>query len=249
MHNPFTLNDKTILVTGASAGIGKQIAISASEMGAKLILTGRSTEKLEATLGLLKGEGHKLVAADLNEENAINTLIDNCSGINGVVHSAGILKTLPFKFSNQAELQKIMRVNFEAPFVLTQQLLKNKKITAGSSIVFISSLSGAGTVASGISMYSASKGAINASVKVMALELAFQKIRVNSICPGMVMTEMNSENNTLTPEQLLEDEKRNYPLGYGRSEDVANAVIFLLSDGSKWMTGTNMIIDGGASIH
>jgi NAD(P)-dependent dehydrogenase (short-subunit alcohol dehydrogenase family) len=113
----------------------------------------------------------------------------------------------------------------------------------------VSSLSGFSTVASGISAYSASKGALSASIRVMALELASKKIRVNTVCPGMVKTEMNSENSNLSETQLLEDEARNYPLGYGKPEQVASSIVFLLGEGSSWITGTNLVIDGGASIH
>lgn len=135
------------------------------------------------------------------------------------------------------------------PFTITQSLIKTKKINKQSSIVFVSSLSGISTIASGISAYSASKGAICASVRVMAFELASKNIRVNSVCPGMVKTEMNIENNSLSEEQLKEDELRNYPLGYGTPLQVAQTIVFLLSNASSWITGTNMVIDGGASIH
>ena len=144
---------------------------------------------------------------------------------------------------------KIMKINFEIPFSITQYLVNTKKINNYSSIVFISSLSGINTIAAGISAYSASKGAISASIRVMALELASRNIRVNAVCPGMVNTEMNLENTTLTSDDLKTDEFTNYPLGYGKPEDVANAIVFLLSGASSWITGTNLVIDGGASIH
>lgn len=249
MNNPFSLDNKAILITGASSGIGKATAILCAQMGAKLIITGRTESKLNDVFDSLIGEGHQKIVVDFENENAITDLITMVSQLDGIVHSAGILETIPLAFTNSEKLSRIMKINFEVPFSITQQLLKAKKFKKDTSIVFVSSLSGYSTVASGISAYSASKGAISASIRVMALELASKKIRVNAICPGMVKTDMNIENNILTETQLLEDEKRNYPLGYGTSKQIATSIVFLLGDGSSWITGTNLIIDGGASIH
>lgn len=249
MNNPFSLDNKAILITGASSGIGKATAILCAQMGAKLIITGRTESKLNDVFDSLIGEGHQKIVVDFENENAITDLITMVSQLDGIVHSAGILETIPLAFTNSEKLSRIMKINFEVPFSITQQLLKAKKFKKDTSIVFVSSLSGYSTVASGISAYSASKGAISASIRVMALELASKKIRVNAVCPGMVITDMNIENNILTETQLLEDEKRNYPLGYGTSKQIATSIVFLLGDGSSWITGTNLVIDGGASIH
>ncbi len=249
MENPFLLNGKTILITGASSGIGKATAILCSKLGAKLILTGKTESKLEAVYNSLFGEGHTKIILDFFDEDSIIELIKFTTKIDGVVLSSGILETIPFKFTNAEKLSKILKINFEVPFGITQSLIKAQKVNKGASIVFLSSVSGYNAVARGISAYSASKGAISASIRVMALELSAQKIRVNAVCPGMVKTEMNTENLNLTEEQLNADEKLNYPLGYGKPEDVANAIAFLLGDGSTWITGTNMVIDGGATIH
>lgn len=247
-YNPFSLENKVILITGASSGIGRAIAVECSKLGATIIASGRNEQRLYETLEMLAGSGHSTLVADFNNEDDLERITD-IAGLDGLVHSAGILETLPFSFTTPKKLSSIMKVNFEIPFSITQQLLKKKKLNKESSIVFISSLSGYSTVASGISAYSASKGAICASVRVMALELAPKKIRVNAVCPGMVKTEMNTENSTLTNEQLLKDEFANYPLGYGSAEDVAQSVVFLLSGASKWITGSNLVLDGGASIH
>jgi NAD(P)-dependent dehydrogenase (short-subunit alcohol dehydrogenase family) len=249
MNNPFSLENKTILITGASSGIGKATAILCAQMGAKLIVTGKTESKLDEVFDSLVGECHQKIIVDFENENAIIDLIAMVNKLDGIVHSAGILETIPLAFTNSEKLSRIMRINFEVPFSITQQLLKSKKFNKDTSIVFVSSLSGYSTVATGISAYSASKGAISASIRVMALELASKKIRVNAVCPGMVKTEMNSENDNLTKAQLLEDEKRNYPLGYGTSKQIASSIAFLLGEGSSWITGTNLVIDGGASIH
>lgn len=249
MEQPFSLQGKTILITGASSGIGRATAILCASMGATLIITGRTALKLEEVFNLLEGKNHKQIVLDFEHPNAITELVNSIEGLDGLVHSAGISENIPISFTNSAKLARIMRINFETPFIVTQQLLKTKKINRKSSIIFVSSISGVNTVAVGGSAYSASKGAISASIRVMALELAGKKIRVNAVCPGMVKTALNTENDNVTSDQLKEDELRNYPLGYGTPEQVASSIVFLLGDGSSWITGTNLIIDGGASIH
>ena len=248
--NPFSLENKTILVTGASSGIGRATAIAIANLGGRLIITGRDEKRLDETFQSLAGTGHKQVIADFLGDDPIGKIVAGIDApVNGIVHSAGIPKTLPFKFSNAEMLDEIMKVNFDIPFLLTQRILKNKLIANGSSIVFISSISGAGTVAPGISMYAASKGAINATIKVIALELAKNKIRVNSVSPAMVNTSLNTSNPNLTAEDLKKDEMSIYPLGYGEPEDVAYGIVYFLADASKWVTGTTLIMDGGSSIH
>ena len=245
-ENPFLLRQKVILVTGASSGIGRETAIQCSRMGAVLIITGRNPERLAQTLSQLEGTGHQMLLADLTTD--LNNITDLVPIVDGVVHSAGILSLSPFNHLPEDELHNIMNVNFFSPVFLTQQLLKNKKINKNGSIVFISSLAGNVIASKGNSAYSASKSAISGIVKVLALEQASRRIRVNCILPGMVQTElMGSFLSSLTPEQLAEDEKK-YPLGYGKPQDVANAAIYLLSDASRWMTGASLVLDGGFSI-
>ena len=249
MKNLLDLTGKTILITGASSGIGKSSALLCSKLGASLIITGRNELKLNNVFNLLEGNNHLQFPIDFEYENSIVELCSKIDKLDGIIHSAGVLESIPFSYTNNTKLSKIMKINFEIPFSITQYLVKTKKINNYSSIVFISSLSGINTIAAGISAYSASKGAISASIRVMALELASRNIRVNAVCPGMVNTEMNLENTTLTSDDLKTDEFTNYPLGYGKPEDVANAIVFLLSGASSWITGTNLVIDGGASIH
>lgn len=247
MKNPFSLAGKIILITGASSGIGKAIAIECSKMGARIIITGRNKERLNETFSLLQGKEHQQIICDLKEEEGVNTIVNNLENIDGVVHCAGIAKPLPFQFINNSVLAEVLRVNFMAPTLLSQQIVKSKKLKRNGSIVFISSISGVLCSTVGGSIYSASKGAVNGLVKGMALDLAPKGIRVNCVLPGMIDTNI-FKNETITQEQLDQDKKR-YPLGrYGRPEEVAYAVIYLLSDASAWMTGSNVVIDGGYTL-
>jgi NAD(P)-dependent dehydrogenase (short-subunit alcohol dehydrogenase family) len=248
-YNPFTLSGKKILVTGASSGIGRSIAIECSRLGGNVIITGRDSQRLNATFKQLSGEGHLILQADLLRHDDLNSLVDSLPLLDGIVHSAGIQKTLPFKFINEADLNSIIQTNFTMPTLLSQMLIKARKVKRDSSIVFISSVSGNLCSIIGNSMYSASKGAVNGIVKGMALELAVSGIRVNSVMPGMVESDLIFGNSTITSEQIQEDKKK-YPLKrYGNPEEIAWAVIYLLSDASKWVTGSNLLIDGGYTLH
>lgn len=246
-YNPFSLEGKYILVTGASSGIGRSAAIECSKMGAKVIITARNEERLAQTLSELDGEGHQMVLCDLNNEEAIDKMVADLPEIQGLINNAGFTKILPAQFLSSEEINSVFQVNTVAPMILLQKLLKKKKLKKGASVVFTSSLAGMGVCTVGNSMYSASKGAISAFIRCVALELAPKNIRVNAVCPGMVDTGI-LDSGTLTKEQLDEDMK-NYPLGrYGKPEDIAWAMIYLLSDASSWVTGDNLIIDGGVTI-
>jgi NAD(P)-dependent dehydrogenase (short-subunit alcohol dehydrogenase family) len=246
-YNPFSLEGKTILVTGASSGIGRAIAIECSKMGATIILTARNEERLNETLSLMDGAGHTIIVADLSKDDDLNQLVDKSPVLAGLVNCAGFTKTAIFPFINAESLANVMNVNFTAPTLLSAQLVKKKKFTKNSSIVFISSISGVCVCVGGNSMYSASKGAVNGMAKNMALELAMKGIRVNCVNPGMVETHIMDEG-TISPEQLQEDMKK-YPLKrYGKPEEIAHAVIYLLSDASSWVTGSNLVIDGGYTL-
>jgi len=242
--NPFSLEGKTILITGASSGIGREIAIQCSNTGAKVIITGRNVSRLEETKAMLTGENHISFEADISTNEGITSLINQLPLLNGVVHSAGILKRLPLKFVNDTNLGELMRINFFAPALLTQQLYKKKLLLNESSIVFISSV--ASSFASlGNIMYMSSKGAINSFVKGIAFELASSGIRANAIQPGMVKTNLTI---AIPDDEIAKDIAR-YPLGrYGLPEEVAYAAIYLLSDATKWMTGSILTIDGGLTL-
>lgn len=246
-YNPFSLKNKTILVTGASSGIGKAIAIECSKMGANVIITARNEDRLNETFSLMNIGNHKLILADLNSEDELNDLIENLTQLDGLVQCAGITIPKPFRFYSKENIKSVMSVNFEAPIFLTQTLIKKKKINKQASIVFISSISGVYVSYMGNSIYSASKGAINGFIKGLAIELSGRGIRVNSVNPGMVETNILSDG-IISEEQLNEDRKK-YPLKrYGKPEEVAYAVIYLLSDASLWVTGSNLLIDGGYTL-
>ena len=247
MYNPYSLEGKTILVTGASSGIGRASAIECSKLGAKVIITARNQERLSETFSMLQGEGHQVITCDLADENNINRLVEEVSEIHGLVNNAGFTKLLPVQFINGADLNSLLSINTVAPIILLQKLLKKKKIKKGASVVFTSSMAGLGRSSVGNSMYAASKGAISAFIRCAAKELAPKGIRVNAVCPAMVDTGI-LDSGTITKEQLEADVKK-YPMGrYGKPEDVAWAIIYLLSDASSWVTGDNLILDGGVSI-
>lgn len=245
--NPFSLEGKTILVTGASSGIGKSIAIECSKMGATVIITGRNEERLDLTLQNCKGNNHKAVIADLTNEGDIEKVVAECSLLDGVVHCAGTGDRTLLKAVKKKKIDAIMDANFSAPVLLQKQLLKEKKIKDSSSIVFIASRAPfAPTPANGI--YAASKGALIAYAKVLGLELASKLIRVNCICPAMVWTELIEKDAELTGVDFHEKEKE-YPLKrFGRPEDIAFLSIYLLSEASVWMTGSCLDITGGGEM-
>lgn len=248
MYNPFSLVNKTIFITGASSGIGKAVAIECSKMGANVIITGRNVERLAETFSLLEGDNHKQIIADLCNNDTIQILIDNLPTLNGIVHCAGITDHKPPQFINQKNLTEIFEINFLSPALITSALIKNKKVTKEGSIVFLASTAGVyGSYVTG-SSYSATKGAIAGMTKGLALDLAPRKIRVNTVCPAMINTNIVGVDSRVTEEQQIEDAKK-YPLKrYGEPEEVAYAVIYLLSDASRWTTGTNILIDGGLTL-
>ena len=247
MYNPFSLENKTILVTGASSGIGKAIAIECSKMGAQVVITGRNEQRLQETYKQLEGIHPAYVVADLTKKEDIETLVNQIDSLNGLVNCAGLTIPKPFKFLQEEDIQEVMTVNFNAPLLLTQLLIKKKKLQKASSIVFISSISGTKVSAIAESVYSASKAAIDGFCKGLALELAPQQIRVNTVNPGIIETNIFS-GGQITEEQLRENITK-YPLKrYGKPEEVAYATIYLLSDASSWVTGSNLLIDGGYSL-
>ena len=247
MYNPYSLEGKTILVTGASSGIGRATAIECSKMGAKVIITARNEIRLKKTLDSLYGEGHSMIPCDLSCDSDLDNLVSELQEIQGLVNNAGYTQLLPVNFIKVDAFEKLLKVNTISPICLLQKALRKKKIKGGASVVFTSSLAGLGYTTPGNSMYTASKGAISSFIKNAAIELATKQIRVNAVCPGMVNTGI-LDNGSVTEEQLQTDMK-NYPLGrYGEPEEIAWQIINLLSDASKWITGTNVIIDGGYSI-
>ena len=245
-YNPFSLEGKIILVTGASSGIGRGIAIACSKMGANVILTGRNQMKLGETLAQLEVGNHKMIIADLTDGESVSRLISELPTLDGVVHCAGIGQRVLCKVATEQDVESVMDANFKAPVLLQSELLKHKKINKGASIIFIASIS-TWSPSIGNAFYSASKGAIVSYANCLALELAPRKVRVNCISPAMVWTDLILQEG-MDEEQLKADEQK-YPLKrYGTPEDIANLAIYMLSDASSWMTGSNVKISGGGKL-
>lgn len=244
LFNPFTLEGKTVLVTGASSGIGRGIAVTCSRMGAKVIINGRNETRLQETLSQLEGENHIVMVGDLTDSSIITSVVSSLPKLDGVVHCAGIGTRVLCKNIVESDIDQIVNINFKAPVMLQTEILKQKKINKGASIVFIASISyDSPTV--GNALYSASKGALISYANCLQLELAPRMIRVNCISPAMVWTDLIFKGG-LTEEELQADEQT-YPLKrYGKPEDVANLSVYLLSEASSWMTGSNVKITGGA---
>lgn len=247
MYNPFTLENKTILVTGASSGIGKATAIECSRLGAKLVVTGRNEERLNQTLAELEGEGHLAIVADLASEEGVNALVEQCPKIDGLVNNAGATVTVPVQFINRENLEGLMQVNTVAPILLFQRLMKAKRLGKGASVVFTASVSGLCCAVLGNSLYSTSKAAIGGFVKNAALELAGKNIRVNAVCPGMIDTHILDAG--IVGADDLERERQKYPMKrFGKPEEVAWAIIYLLSNASSFTTGSTLVMDGGFTL-
>lgn len=243
-YNPFCLSGKTILVTGASSGIGRETAIICSRMGATVVITARNTERLSETLNLLEGDNHEMLFADLTVQEQSDALADAVPPLDGIVHCAGLGERTMLKMVREKDIERVMKANFNGPVLLQRALLKKKKVKPLSSIVFIASRAPFAP-APGNGIYAASKGALIAYAKVLGLELANQLIRVNCICPAMVWTELIQRDAEINGVDYHEAEK-SYPLKrYGKPEDVANLAVYLLSDASSWMTGSCIDITGG----
>lgn len=243
MKNPFTLQGKKILITGASSGIGRASAIECAKMGAACIITGRDEIRLKNVLDELDGSGHIMVMADLKEEGDLQNLIEQMPVLDGLVNNAGISMTKPIGFIKKEEITDVFQTNTFVPILLTQALLKKRKLNKGASIVFTSSMASYNPEM-GNSIYGASKGAVTTFVRACAKELSSRMIRVNAVHPGMVNTPLVERLN-FTVEQLEADKQR-YPLKrYAEAEEIAYGIIYLLSDASSMVTGTSLMIDGG----
>lgn len=247
IYNPFSLGGKSVLITGASSGIGKATAIECSKMGATVIISGRNEVRLKETFDLLVGKGHEMIIGDLTKDTDVVALCEKVDNLDGLVHCAGISGHKLFSYLKKEEIDQMFAINYYSPLKISQTMVKSKKISKGGSIVFITSTSGILSSYIGGSLYSSTKGAVNGLIKGIALELAPKRIRVNSVMPSMVETPIMNGGD-ITNEQF-ESDKNRYPLKrYGKPEEVAYAVIYLLSDASAWVTGTNLLIDGGRSI-
>lgn len=251
MYNPFSIAGKTVLITGAGGGIGRSTAVECSKMGANVLVTDINAIALDETLRLLnteKGQQHKLFVADLTDKEQLESLVQELPILDGLVSNAGISKVLPIQFLNGQDLDKIMDINAYAPMYLTQQLYKKKKFVKGASIVFTVSISGVCMVSMGGVMYAVSKNALDAFMRTAALEFASRNIRVNSVNPSRVNTNLIKKNTSYSEEDISKD-MQTYPLKrYAEPEEIAYAIIYLLSDASAYVTGHSLIIDGGKTL-
>lgn len=247
-YNPYQLTGKTILVTGASSGIGRATAIECSRLGATLIISARNQERLQETFNALEGEGHMMVIADVAEESQIIDLVDRIPKIDGFCCNAGTSTSAPVSFYKESEIERVFKTNTFSTMLLTKHLMKKKKLNKGASVVYTSSIGNVYTETIANGVYGASKCAVDGFMRTAALELAPKGIRCNSVNPGMVVTPLITSSGNISTEQFEEDMKK-YPLKrYGKPEEIAWAIVYLLSDASSWVTGTALKIDGGGSL-
>ena len=243
----FSLEGKTILITGASSGIGRAMAVACAEAGAVLVISGRNTERLSETLHNLKGDGHSMCAADLTKEEELAALVDFVPKLDGFVSNAGIANPLMLQFVESTDVELTLNTNAISVIHLTRLLLQEKKLKKEASVVFTSSINGNRCAYIGSTLYAASKAMLTGFMKAAALELAPKGIRVICIEPGMIETELLKDGN-ISQEELDKD-KLKYPLKrYGKPEEMAWAAVYLLSDATRWMTGSSLVLDGGYTL-
>lgn len=248
MFNPFTLEGKTILITGASSGIGRQCAIDCSKMGAKVVLVARNQERLEETVSLMEGDGHRVYSYDLSNldgiKDFVSSVVEDNGKFDGFVHAAGVEMTKPVKLLTPEDYDEVFRVNTLSGFEFARQLTNIKHFSKRGGVIFIASIT-AVIARGGVAAYSASKGALISAARVMAVELAKRQIRVNCISPGTILTPLMQNYLSTLGEEQYKARVDGFPLGLGETTDISNAVVYLLSDASRWVTGQNLIIDGG----
>ena len=247
MNNPFSLEGKTVLVTGAASGIGKATAIQCAEMGARVIIVDLNEQGLQETQKLIEREDTECRALDLTNLDKLIEMVGSLPKLDGLASNAGMVLSLLAKFSEPKDMERIFSINTFSHINLVQQLISQKKLNKGASIVFTSSMSGVYCGLAGGSLYGATKSAILGYTKALAIELAPRGIRVNTVHPGMIETPLTS--GTALSKELLEEDAKNYLLGrYGKPEEIAYSIVYLLSDATVWMTGTQLLIDGGYSV-
>ena len=252
MISPMDLQQRTVLVTGASSGIGRTTSALLSQLGARVLLVGRNEERLAETASQLAGEGHRVEPFDLNHVDDIPQWLKGLSSetgvLHGLVHCAGVHITRPLRFLCDADVDGVMRINLNAAIGLAKGFRQKGVCQSGGSIVLLSSVM-ALVGQPGVAAYAASKGAIAAVTKSLALELARDEVRINCIAAAQVETEMTEAmNQSLSPEQVAAI-RAMHPLGIGTALDVAHAVAFLLADTARWITGTTLVVDGGYTAH
>lgn len=251
MYNPFSLQNKVIIVTGASSGIGAQCAIDCSKMGAKVILVARNEERLRQILEQCEEPSrHMILPLDLSSSEGLKEIIKNAVSkmgkINGLVNSAGMSSVTPLKLVTDELLEQFFHTNVFSAINLSKEVTRmgNYDKEGGCSIILFASIMGCvGEKCKTI--YSATKGALISASRSMACELAKNKIRVNVVSPGAIVTPINAHQSYMTDPKLRKELEDKHLLGLGECTDISNACIYLLSDAARWMTGQNLIVDGG----
>lgn len=246
-YNPFSLKGKTILITGASSGIGRATAIECSRMGATLIITGRNEERLNETLSLLENEGNISIIADISKDEGIKELLIDLPKLDGIVLCAGIVELWPFLFASRERIEKTYSTNLFSPIETIRMIVKKKLYNPGVSIVAIDSIAGTSDFCPANSIYGSGKAALASFLKYAAIELSQKGIRINTISPGFIYTPMQTNGN-ITEEQLDKVISKTPIQRWGKPEDIAYATIYLLSDASSFITGTDLKVDGGYTI-
>jgi NAD(P)-dependent dehydrogenase (short-subunit alcohol dehydrogenase family) len=249
MNSPLDFSGKAVLVTGASAGIGRGTAVLLSRLGARVVLSGRDEDRLRQTLGEMEGSGHHVAALDLANPNEIAAwmpgVIEAVGPLSGLAYCAGVAPIMPIRFLSLKQFEEVMRVNFYSAAMLLKEFARTRMHQEGASAVLVASVAGMRGKAAR-SAYGASKGALIAFAKSAAVELVKDGIRVNCVAPSYVRTEMYEKaGDFLTPQQLQACVESRQPLGLGTPLDVAQAIAFLLADTAKWITGSVLAVDGG----
>lgn len=251
LHNPMDMKGALVLVTGASSGIGRETAILLSQLNARVALTGRNRERLAETLDRLEGTGHLAEPFDLDDTEAIpkwvRGIVDRAGPLGGMAHCAGSLLLLPVQFLSTAKVEALMRTNLTSAILLVKAFRARGCAARGSGVVLVSSM-GALTGDTGLSAYTASKGALIGFARTAARELVADGLRVNCVAPGMVRTEMIGRLGREMGEEHLAEMERRYPLGFGEPRDVAHAIAFLLAETGRWITGSTLELDGGYTL-
>lgn len=246
-----TLADRLVVISGASSGIGAEIARHAAMLGARISLIGRDETRLNATLSSLEGNGHEFYATDLADLTARETVIDSIVArqgrIAGLVHAAGAEITLPLRSLRAEHYESLFGINALAAFELTRHCARKQSCDEnGASFVYLASVM-ATSGQPGNAAYCASKGALVSGMRALALEMAPRRIRINTISPGIVETPMSREMFSRLPEPAINAIRAMHPLGLGHPDDVAALAVFLLSDRARWITGSDFVCDGGYS--
>lgn len=235
------LENKTILITGATGGIGKEIVSTCLFLGAKVFAVGRNVNKLD---DLAHNKKLITIKCDLTDSEEVDVLFSKIESLDGIVHCAGRIYPYPIKFIKEKQFKEVYSINTENIFTLTARLFNQKLISKNASFVFMSSISVQHPYMGG-SLYVSSKAAIEAFSKSVALEFAHEGIRSNCIAPALVQTDIYERTKNAYTEEQWENIERQYPLGIGKPKDVANLTVFLLSNLSSWITGTTIPMDGG----